>query len=65
MSTNAEQKLDTFVMLVATMRQKQTEYFSTRSYKVLNEARSYERQVDDWVKNLKKGSVEQRQGKLF
>lgn len=54
-----------FFDLVAEMREKQKEYFRTRSSSVLSESKTLERRVDDEIKQVKQILTEKQEQRLF
>lgn len=54
-----------FFDLVAEMREKQKEYFRTRSSSVLSESKTLERRVDDEIKRVKQILTEKQEQRLF
>lgn len=55
----------TFFKLVATMRDKQKEYFRTRSQSALRESKALEKRVDDEIKRVENVLQERREPNLF
>jgi hypothetical protein len=51
--------MNNFVKLVAEMRNKQKEYFKSRSFQSLNEAKQLEKDVDKAIKDFSKPKEEQ------
>ena len=47
------------------MREKQREYFRTRSSSVLSESKALERQVDDEIRRVRQILEERQEQKLF
>lgn len=54
-----------FFNLVAAMRDKQKEYFRTRSVPVLQESKQLEKQVDDEIKRVNGIVKDKQEPKLF
>ena len=54
-----------FFDLVSEMREKQREYFRTRSSSVLSESKALERKVDDEIRRAKQILEEKQEQKLF
>ena len=54
-----------FFDLVAEMREKQKEYFRTRSSSVLSYSKTLERRVDDEIKRVKQILTEKQEQRLF
>lgn len=54
--------MNNFVKLVAEMRNKQKEYFKTRSFQSLNEAKQLEKDVDKAIKDFSKPKEEEQPG---
>lgn len=54
-----------FFDLVSEMREKQREYFRTRSSSVLSESKALERKVDDEIRRVKQILEEKQEQKLF
>ena len=54
-----------FFGLVSDMREKQKEYFRTRSSSVLSESKTLERRVDDEIRRVRQILTEQQEQKLF
>ena len=54
-----------FFSLVSDMREKQREYFRTRSSSVLSESKALERQVDDEIRRVNLIMNEKQEHKLF
>ncbi len=54
-----------FFDLVSDMREKQREYFRTRSLSVLSESKALERRVDDEIRRVKQILDEKQGQKLF
>lgn len=54
-----------FFTLVAQMRDKQKEYFRTRSTSVLQESKRLEKQVDDEIKRVNEIVENKQEPKLF
>ena len=54
-----------FFDLVSEMREKQKEYFRTRSASALNESKTLERRVDDEIMRANQIIKERQQPKLF
>lgn len=54
-----------FFDLVARMRDKQKEYFRTRSASVLKESKRLEKQVDEEIKRVSEIMRERKEPKLF
>ena len=54
-----------FFDLVAEMREKQKEYFRTRSSSVLTESKALERKVDDEIRRVNQIMAEKQEQKLF
>ena len=55
----------TMVKLVATLRDKQKEYFRTRSQSALRESEALEKRVDDEIKRVEQILNDKREPKLF
>ena len=54
-----------FYKLVATMRDKQKEYFHTRSQSALRESKTLEKRVDDEINRVERILKEKQEPKLF
>lgn len=54
-----------FFKLVATMRDKQKEYFRTRSQSALRESKTLEKRVDDEISRVERILKEKQEPKLF
>lgn len=54
-----------FFALVSRMRDKQKEYFRTRSTSVLQESKRLEKQVDDEIKRVNEIIKDKQEPKLF
>ena len=54
-----------FFNLVATLRDKQKEYFRTRSQSALRESKALENRVDDEIKRVEQILNDKREPKLF
>ena len=54
-----------FFDLVSDMREKQKEYFRTRSTSVLNESKALERRVDDEIRRVKQILEDKQEQRLF
>lgn len=54
-----------FFDLVSDMREKQKEYFRTRSSSVLSESKTLERRVDDEIRRVKQILDEKQEQRLF
>lgn len=54
-----------FFKLVATLRDKQKEYFRTRSQSALRESEALEKRVDDEIKRVEQILNDKREPKLF
>jgi hypothetical protein len=58
---NAKQFFDT----VSRLRDKQKEYFRTRSSSALRESKQLEKQIDDEIERVRQVLLDQRSPKLF
>lgn len=54
-----------FFKLVATLRDKQKEYFRTRRQSALRESKALEKRVDDEIKRVEQILNDKREPKLF
>lgn len=54
-----------FFRLVVKLRDKQKEYFRTRTQSALRESKQLEKAVDDEIENVNKILAERREPKLF
>lgn len=56
---------EAFYKLVVAMRDKQKEYFRTRSQSVLRESKALEKRVDDEISRVEQILKDKREPKLF
>ena len=56
---------ESFFKLVAALRDKQKEYFRTRSQSALRESKALEKRVDDEIKRVEQILNDKREPKLF
>lgn len=62
---SGKQNIDEFLDIVGKMRSAQKEYFTTRNWNALTQARHYEKVVDEFLKTVAVKQEDTRQQDLF